>query len=200
VGVAEGFTVPQLLEQMNVNYLGPARMFRAALPAMRAARRGLFVTVSSLAGRLLFPFLSTYNPSKFAVEALAEIYRYELRPFGIDSVIVEPGPFLTGLIDAAPRPADAARVEAYGELGAGAEMAMTGFKQMMADNPKHDPGIVAADIVRLIEAPFGTRPLRTLSGDTYGVERINEAAAAVQRELLTVMGLAHLDPGAEVPA
>jgi NAD(P)-dependent dehydrogenase (short-subunit alcohol dehydrogenase family) len=150
LGLAEGFTVEQLDEQMNVNYLGPARLFRGAVPVMREQGEGLFITVSSLAGRVVFPFLSTYNPSKFAIEALAEIYRYELSRFAIDSVVVQPGPFETGLIDAAPRPADQARLEAYGELAGAAEQAMAGFKTMMAGSPHHDP-------VRLPAPPYRER-------------------------------------------
>jgi len=59
VGLVEGFTIEQIARQMDVNYLGPARLFRAAIPPMRQQGGGLFVTVSSLAGRVLFPFLGT---------------------------------------------------------------------------------------------------------------------------------------------
>jgi NAD(P)-dependent dehydrogenase (short-subunit alcohol dehydrogenase family) len=140
--------------------------------------------------------LSTYNPSKFAIEALAEIYRYELSPFGIDSVIVQPGPFDTGLIDAAPRPADVARLEAYGKLGGAAEETMAGFKKMMAGSKDHDPAVVAHDIARLIDLPYGARPLRTVTGHDYGIGRINEVSREVQWELLASMGLSSLDPDA----
>ena len=64
------------------------------------------VNVSSLAGRLVFPFFGMYCASKFALEALAEAYRYELSSFGIDSVIVEPGPFDSGLLPRSPAPHD----------------------------------------------------------------------------------------------
>ena len=76
VGLAEGFTVEQLNHQMDVNYLGVARLFKEVLPHMKSRKDGLFITISSVAGRIIFPFLSTYNPSKYAVEALAEVYRY----------------------------------------------------------------------------------------------------------------------------
>ena len=197
LGLTEAFTPAQLRHQMDVNYVGPARMFRAALPVMRTRGEGLFVTVSSLAGRVLFPFLSTYNPSKFAVEALAEMYRYELSRFGIDSGIVQPGPFSTGIIAAAPRPDDPKRLDAYGDLGQAPEKAMDGFREMMDGNPDHDPSIVAADIARLIDLPFGHRPLRTVSGESHGIERINRVAEEVQRELLAGMGLSDLDPSLE---
>lgn len=194
VGLVEGFTPEQLHRQMDVNYVGPARLFRAALPTMRRQGSGLFVTVSSLAGRVLFPFLGTYNPSKFAVEALAEIYRYELSQLGIDSIIVQPGPFDTGLIEAAPRPADKDRLAAYGELALAPEAAMAGFREMMTDDPLHDPAKVAEDISRLIDMPAGSRPLRTVSGQDYGIGRINRVAQEVHRELLAGMGLADLVP------
>lgn len=189
LGLVEGFTLEQLHVQMDVNYYGPARLFRAALPHMRERASGLFVTVSSLAGRLVFPFLGTYNPSKWAVEALAEAYRYEVASLGIDSVIVQPGPFLTGIIDAAHLPADIERLQAYGPLADAPAEAMDAFREMMRGSPEHDPTVVAEDIARLIELPSGHRPLRTVSGVSHGVERINRVGLEVQQALMDAMGV-----------
>ena len=67
-------------------------MNRAVLPYMRDAGSGLIVHVTSGVARIVMPFMAHYSASKFAVEALAESYRYELAPLGVDSVVVEPEP------------------------------------------------------------------------------------------------------------
>jgi len=93
IGVTEAFTEEQVRQQMDVNFLGPVRMYRGVLPHMRQQRAGLIVHVSSIVGRVLFPGCGFYCASKFALEAYAEVLHYELTAFGIDSVIVQPGPF-----------------------------------------------------------------------------------------------------------
>ena len=194
VGLADGFTIEQLNHQMNVNYIGVARLFREALPYMKPKKTGLFITVSSIVGRIIFPFLSTYNPSKFAVEALAEIYRYELSPFNIDSVIVEPGPFSTNLIDNSPHPEDEERLKDYGELADAAEKTMQGFQEFMKDNPDCDPNLVSNAILDLINMEYGERPVRTVSGMDYGVKEINAFTEKYQIGVMEQMGLKNLMP------
>ncbi len=78
IGITEAFTIEQAREQLDVNLLGAARLNRAVLPHMRERRSGLLVHVSSIGGRLTFPFYGLYCASKYALEALAEAYRYEL--------------------------------------------------------------------------------------------------------------------------
>lgn len=81
--------------QFATNYFGVVRMTRAVLPIMRAARRGHIITVSSLAGLVPVPFWGHYNASKHAVEGLMETLRHEVRPFGIQVAMVEPGAIKT---------------------------------------------------------------------------------------------------------
>jgi NAD(P)-dependent dehydrogenase (short-subunit alcohol dehydrogenase family) len=66
-------------------------MCRLALPAMRRRGRGTIVNVSSMGGRLVFPGAGWYHASKHALEALSDALRFEVRPFGVDVVVVEPG-------------------------------------------------------------------------------------------------------------
>ena len=198
VGLSEGFTIEQLKHQMDVNYIGVARLFREALPYMKPKKTGLFITVSSIAGRIFFPFLSTYNPSKFAVEALAESYRYELSPFKIDSVIVEPGPFSTNLIDNSPHPEDTERLDSYGDLAGAAEQTMQSFQEFMKDNPSCNPSLVASAILELIKMEYGERPIRTTCGLDYGVKEINKVTEKYQIEILKQMNLEHLMPNKNV--
>lgn len=194
VGLAEGFTIAQLEKQMDVNYIGIARIFKEVIPHMRKNNGGLFITISSIAGRIIFPFLSTYNPSKFAVEALAEIYRYELSPFKIDSVIIEPGPFPTDLIKNAPHPDDTECLKNYGNLSNAAEHTMKNFQEFMKNNPDCDSNLVSNAVLNLINLPYGKRPMRTVCGLDYGVKEINSFNEKHQYSLLKQMGLDHLIP------
>ncbi len=194
VGLAEGFAISQLEKQMNVNYLGVARIFKQSLPYMKKRKNGLYITISSIAGRIVFPHLSTYNPSKFAVEALAEIYRYELSQFKIDSVIVEPGPFATDLIDNSPKPEDTKVLESYGELRNAPIKAMNYYKEFMKDKPECNPKLVSDSILKLINTDYGKRPLRTTCGIDFGVNKINNEIEKYQYELLKEMGMENFIP------
>jgi len=196
LGLTEAFTHEQLHTQMDVNYFGVARMFKAVLPHMRQRRDGLIVTVSSVAGRLVFPGLVSYNSSKFAIEALVEGFRYELSPFGIDSVIIQPGPFKTSILGNKLLPDDQAVLEGYGELANMPEQVMQGFAEFMEANKDGDcdPKIVVDDMIKLIDQPFGERPLRTVSGIDYGTRELNEVNAGFQRSVLESMEMTDLDP------
>lgn len=71
---------------------------------MRQQRSGVLIHVSSGAGRVVVPTMAAYSASKFALEAIADAYRYELLPFGIDSVLIEPGIYRTPIFDRVVRP------------------------------------------------------------------------------------------------
>ena len=77
--------------QFDVNLIGPLTVTRTVLPRIRAAGTGRIIFISSLNGRVSFPFTGMYNASKFAVEAIADCLRVELQPWGIRVVLVEPG-------------------------------------------------------------------------------------------------------------
>lgn len=90
-GAVEEISIDEAKAQFETNYFGVLRMSRAVLPGMRERRRGHIITVSSLAGLVPVPYWGQYNASKFAVEGLMETLRYEVRPFGIQVAMVEPG-------------------------------------------------------------------------------------------------------------
>jgi NAD(P)-dependent dehydrogenase (short-subunit alcohol dehydrogenase family) len=90
-GPMEHTTEEDLIWQLETNVVGTYRLTRAVLPAMRQARYGRLVFVSSLVGRAARPFLATCCASKYAVEGLAESLRWEMRPFGVSVSLVEPG-------------------------------------------------------------------------------------------------------------
>lgn len=95
----------------ETNFFGALRVSRAAAPALRESR-GVIVNMSSLAGQIGLPFTAHYCASKAALEALSESLRFELRPFGVRVVIVEPGDFKTE-IHAARRISEATRQGPY---------------------------------------------------------------------------------------
>lgn len=95
IGPVEETTPDELRAQMETNVIGVLRTLRAVLPVMRAQRRGSVVNVSSVLGRVAVPANGIYQSSKWALEALTETLRYEVRPFGIRVTCVEPGPFKT---------------------------------------------------------------------------------------------------------
>jgi NAD(P)-dependent dehydrogenase (short-subunit alcohol dehydrogenase family) len=94
-GAVEDVTPDEWRAQFEVNLFGAIAVTQAALPAMRRARRGTIVNVSSVAGRVPIPFAAPYCASKHALEAVSDALRVELSSFGIRVVLVEPGPIET---------------------------------------------------------------------------------------------------------
>jgi NAD(P)-dependent dehydrogenase (short-subunit alcohol dehydrogenase family) len=90
----EFLPLEELRRQLEVNVIGQVAVTQAFLPHLRRAR-GRIVNVGSIAGRSALPFLGAYAASKHALEALTDALRIELRPFGIDVAIVEPGSIAT---------------------------------------------------------------------------------------------------------
>ncbi len=99
VAPVEETDVEDARAQFDVNVHGPHRLVRAALPHMREQRDGTVVNVSSVAGRVASAGMGTYAASKHALEALSDALRVEVSPFGVDVVLVEPGPVDTGFVD-----------------------------------------------------------------------------------------------------
>jgi NAD(P)-dependent dehydrogenase (short-subunit alcohol dehydrogenase family) len=89
-GVVEALPLDELRRQLEVNVVGQVAITQALLPALRASR-GRVVFMSSVSGRVSSPVLTPYTASKFAIEAIADGLRIELRPWGIKVVLVEPG-------------------------------------------------------------------------------------------------------------
>jgi NAD(P)-dependent dehydrogenase (short-subunit alcohol dehydrogenase family) len=98
-GALEDTSPDELRAQLETNVIGAHRLVRAVLPAMRARRSGRVIFLGSLSGLVVLPMVGPYHASKWAIEALAEALRYEVRAFGVDVVLVEPGPYRTGLHD-----------------------------------------------------------------------------------------------------
>src|SRR5882762_8020051 len=177
-GLEEAVTTEQARRLMDTNFLGPVRVNRAVLPHMRRLRSG--------AGRVILPSAGFYCASKFALEALAEAYSYELAAQGIESVIVEPGQYETPVFGNTVRAADEARTNTYGavkEIPAKLNAALSSN----AGNAQE----VADAVLRIIDTPAGEKQLRYLvSSTSFGVEQINALSKQVQGKLLEAFGLA----------
>lgn len=91
IGAFEDLSAEEIKSQFETNFFGVIRLTQQVLPIMRKQKSGTIVNVSSGAGRIGFPGMSAYVSSKFALEGLSESMSYELEPFGIRVVIIEPG-------------------------------------------------------------------------------------------------------------
>lgn len=191
MGLNEGFTTAQALALFDVNALGVHRVNRAVLPLMKPHRSGLLVHVSTSLARMTMPCFGLYAASKAAMEAIAETYRYELSGLGIDSVILEPGPYPTNLGANALAAGDPVRLTEYGELAQLPQRMMEGLAAMFAGPNAPNPQDVPDAIVRLIETSPGERPLRTLLGSgSAALTELNALTERIQAALFTAQGMA----------
>jgi NAD(P)-dependent dehydrogenase (short-subunit alcohol dehydrogenase family) len=177
-GLEEAVTTEQAQRLMDTNFFGPVRVNRAVLPHMRRQRSGVLMHISSGAG--------FYCASKFALEALAEAYSYELASQGIESVIVEPGQYETPVFGNTVKAADEARTDTYGavrEIPAKINAALSSTAGNAQD--------VADAVLRIIETPAGEKQLRYfVSPQGYGIDEINALSKRVQTSALEAFGLA----------
>ena len=185
-GLEEAVTTEQAQRLMDTNFFGPVRVNRAVLPHMRRQRSGVLMHISSGAGRVVLPSGGFYCASKFALEALAEAYSYELAAQGIESVIVEPGAYETPVFGNTVTAADEARTNTYGAVKEIAAKINTAL-YTTAGNAQD----VADAVLQIIETPAGEKQLRYLvSPQSFGVDEMNALSKEVQTDLLEAFGLA----------
>ncbi len=143
--------------QFGTNVFGVFNVTRAALPAMRAARRGVIVNVTSIGGLLTLPLNSIYHATKFAVDGFSESLRYELEPFGIAVKVVAPGGVATDF---------ASRSLAVTFEGDGGPYADTVAKVTAAFTARRGNYSTAASIAEVIyrAATDGTNQIRYIAG------------------------------------
>jgi NAD(P)-dependent dehydrogenase (short-subunit alcohol dehydrogenase family) len=184
-GLEEAVTTEQAQRLMDTNFLGPVRVNRAVLPHMRRQRSGVLMHISSGAGRVVLPSAGFYCASKFALEALAEAYSYELAGQGIESVIVQPGQYETPVFGNTVRAADEARTDTYGavkEIPARVNAALS--------STAGDAQEVADTVLQIIETPAGEKQLRYfVSPQDFGLNEINARSKRVQANVIEAFGL-----------
>jgi NAD(P)-dependent dehydrogenase (short-subunit alcohol dehydrogenase family) len=186
MGVTEAVTIEQAQRIMDTNFFGVVRMNRAVLPHMRKQKSGLLIHISSGAGRIVVPSMAFYCASKWALEALAEEYRYELAGQGIDSVIIQPGAYPTAVLGNIEKAGDLSRTDTYGAVNGLADTATT----LLSTAAKGDPQEIADVVLRTIETPLGQRKLRQRIGSgSEGIIALNELSEQVQKQLLAAFGM-----------
>jgi NAD(P)-dependent dehydrogenase (short-subunit alcohol dehydrogenase family) len=155
-GAVESVPIEDVRRQFETNVFGLVRMCQLVLPGMRDARRGRIVNISSMGGRLVFPGGGFYHATKYAVEAISDALRFEVRGFGIEVVIVEPGLITTN-------------------FGSAAAEAVTDAVQL--DGPyAHFNALVAKTTKEVYEKG----PLRKFGGDADSVAKVIEKALAAR--------------------
>jgi NAD(P)-dependent dehydrogenase (short-subunit alcohol dehydrogenase family) len=98
IGSLEDLSMKEIQDQLDTNLLGTIQVTQQVLPVMRAQESGIIVNVSSGVGRFGFPVMSAYVATKFAVEGLSESLAYEVAPFGIKVILIEPGVVKTRIL------------------------------------------------------------------------------------------------------
>ena len=97
-GALEDISLNEIREQFETNYFGAIRTMKQAIPTMRRQRSGIIINVTSLAGVVGIPGECVYSSSKFALEGLSESISYELQPYGIKVILIEPGVINTNFV------------------------------------------------------------------------------------------------------
>ena len=138
-GTAEDVSIEEFRAQFETNFFSVVRMIQKVTPIMRKQGTGDIVNISSIAGRIGFPVSTAYISSKFAIEGLSESLRYELGPFGVDVIIIEPGVIKTNFFDSmkTAKKAD----DTYKEI---TEKVISGVKMMaeMGTPPKEVANVI----------------------------------------------------------
>jgi NAD(P)-dependent dehydrogenase (short-subunit alcohol dehydrogenase family) len=140
-GCLEDLSIDEIKEQFETNFFSIIRMIQEVAPIMRAQKTGTIVNVSSVAGRIAFPGTPAYISSKFALEGLSESMRYELSPFGVNTIIIEPGAIKTNFFDSLRMPKNAKPDSPYKDL---TDRVVNGIKMMaeMGTPPKEVADVI----------------------------------------------------------
>ena len=193
-GPIEAFSSDEIMAQLDLNIVGTLRAAKAVLPGMRAQESGLIIQVSSGAGRSAFPGFGIYHASKWGLEGVSEALRYELAAFGIDVVIVEPGPFSTNFMGNIVLPKNEEIASAYKHV---MEFNNGLVKQFLGayedENAPTDPKIVVEIFEKLINTPAGSRPIRTMAGLDLGFQAFNDVTEPIRTGALESLGIADWD-------
>ena len=172
-GYFENISPEHFRAQMETNFFGPLNVTRAILPIMRRQRSGQVITVTSLAGLIGQEFVVAYAASKFALEGWMESLRFDVAPFGINTMVVEPGFFRTELlVEGSSTIWPELSVEDYAQRTKQTITAWSGMNGLQGG----DPAKLAAALVTLSDS--GELPLRFVAGA--------DAMAAVEANLKTI--------------
>lgn len=165
-GAIEDVSIQEAKNQFEVNLFGLARLTQLVLPHMRRQHFGRIINISSMGGRLTTYFGAWYHATKYALEAFSDALRLEVKPFGIDVSIIEPGGIKTdwGLI-AANKLRESSKGGEYEKV---ASKVAEGMKKQYSSNLFSNPDIIAKAVVKAANKRkpktryligFGAKPL-----------------------------------------
>lgn len=155
-GPVEEVPMEEVRRQFETNVFGLARMCQLVLPGMRRQGFGRIVNVSSMGGRITLPGGGFYHASKYAVEALSDALRFEVRGFGVDVVVVEPGTIKT-------------------------EFGNTAIDKIDASAPAGSPYAHFRDVLKQQIRGAYEGPMARLAGESEDVARVIERAITARR-------------------
>ena len=180
-GAAEEVTDAQIDRQVATNLIGSIQLIRACLPHLRAQGGGRVVQVSSEGGQIAYPNFSLYHATKWGIEGFVEAVSQEVAPFGIDFLIVEPGPtgtnFGAGLDHAAPMPA-------YDATPAGV------VRRAVTDGSFTIKGDAARTVDAMIAATDAERPALRLALGSTAFQSISSALSGRLNAILAQQDVA----------
>ena len=153
-GAVESIPVERVRRQFETNVFGLLELTQRVLPGMRARGFGRVIHIGSMGGKLTFPGGGVYHASKYALEALSDAMRYELQPFGVEVVLIEPGAIRTGFSGA---------VEAQIVRGDGPYAAFN------------------EEVVKATHEAYEKGPLALLGGEPEDVAKVIEKALKARR-------------------
>ena len=156
-GAVETVSMADVRRQFETNVFGPARLTQLVLPKMRAQGWGKIVNLSSMGGKLTFPGGGWYHATKYAIEAMSDALRFEVRGFGINVIIIEPGLIRTSFAD--------------------------NVVKQMADVPQEEGPYAKfnAQVRKATEEAYVTPPLSWLGGKPEDVAAVIEKAINTSR-------------------
>jgi NAD(P)-dependent dehydrogenase (short-subunit alcohol dehydrogenase family) len=186
-GFFEELTPEEFRAQIETTLFGPVNVTRATLPIMRAQRSGLVVTISSTAGIVGGEFLTAYAASKFGVEGWMESLSPEVAPFGIKTMLVEPGFFRTELLTPESTKYAESAIADYAER---TEQTVAAWKSMNGQQGG-DPAKLANALVRL--AALDEPPLRFPAGADAVTTFENRAKLLIEQASANRELSSHLD-------
>jgi len=156
-GAVESIPDERVRAQFDTNVFGPLALTRLVLPGMREQGWGKVVNISSMGGELTFPGGGLYHATKYAIEALSDALRFEVKAFGVDVILIQPGLITSGFSEVTAR-----------EIGAGTT----------ADGPYADFNRAVGDAS---VAAYKKGPLAKLAGPPEAVAETIEKALAAER-------------------
>jgi len=148
-GAVEDTPLETARYQFEVNLFGLARLTQLLLPAMREKEKGLIINISSMGGKMYTPLGAWYHATKHALEGWSDCLRVELKPHGIDVVIIEPGLIRTGFGEAVGRSFQRADNSAYSAM---TDALIKGTEATYSNTKISPPSVISDLVVRAIHA------------------------------------------------